>query len=113
MFIKTFTSDEDANAFIPTVELLEQGAVHYVDGKIIVFYRGPKETAQSRAITERIDAIKHNIFLEKLRKATIQAELEVFKDNKERFYETEERLTKSQEDIDLMEARLQALTNLI
>jgi stress response protein YsnF len=113
MFIKIFTSDEEANAFIPTVELLEQNAIHYTDGKIVVFYRGPKETTHSRAITERIDLIKHNIFIEKLRKATITSELEVFKDNPERTQETEERIKKSQEDIDLMEAKLQALTNLI
>lgn len=66
MYIKTFTSAEEANTFIDSVVVEDNGVQYTNDGQIIVFYKYTKDGYQ--------DAYKAEV-LEKLRRELFHAEL--------------------------------------
>ena len=113
MQIAIFTTEADANKFIPTVELCEQGAVQILaDGKIAVFYNGTKETYQARFVDRMLDGLKNNLFNEEVRLVSATAEVESRKEKGTNLKGFDDVLTKQKEaetNIDIFKAKIAAL----
>lgn len=113
MQIAIFSTQEEANTFIPTVELTEQGAVQIMpDGKIAVFYNGTKETYQARFIERMLEGLKNNLFHEEVRLAAATAEVESRKEkgtNLKNFDGALEKQKEAQANIDIFKAKIDAL----
>lgn len=102
MQVKVFELSEEkkANKFIDSVVLPEQGAIHVVDDKIVVFYESSTEDYESFFIDRMIDNLKRNLFHEKVRKAATDAEYESTKEEGRTTYPEFDELNKKQREID-------------
>jgi acylphosphatase len=113
MNIQIFKTTEEANAFIPTIELAEQGGVQVLpDGEIAVFFNGTKETYKERFLTRMIEGLENNLFHEEIRLASATAEVETRKDkgtNLKGFDASLEKQKEAQLNIDIFKAKIQAL----
>lgn len=113
MNIQIFKNVSEANKFINTVELAEQGGVQVTaDGSVAVFYLGDKETYNDRFLTRMIEGLKQNMFHEEIRLASATAEVETRKDkgtNLKGFDSALEKQKEAQLNIDIFKAKIDAL----
>jgi len=113
MFIAIFKTEAEANAFIPTVELVEQGAVQVAaDGSVVVFYNGTKDSYRERFINRMIEGVTNNLFHEEIRLAAATAEVDARKEhgtNLEVFNQALDRQKEAEKNIDVFKAKIAAL----
>jgi acylphosphatase len=113
MNIQIFKTTEEANAFIPTVELAEQGGVQVLpDGQIAVFFNGTKETYKERFTDRMINGLEDNLFHEEIRLVSATAEVESRKDKGTNLVGFDEILKKQKEaqtNIEIFKSKIQAI----
>lgn len=81
MKVKVFplAQEQEANEFIQSHVLLDEGAVHITGEGIVVFYQSTKEEYGEYFRLQMIDNLKRNLLHEQIRQAANDAEYESMK----------------------------------
>ncbi len=113
MQIAIFKTEAEANAFIPTVELTEQGSVQVTtDNNIVVFYNGTKETYKERFIDRMLEGLRNNLFHEEVRLIAATAEVDSRKEKRTNMKGFDDVLTKQKDaetNIEIFKSKIAAL----
>lgn len=112
MYIKTFNNEADTNAFIDTVVLAQEHPIQFTGDHFVVFYEATKDNYQDTFIDRMLSGLKNNLFHEQVRKASVDAEVEVFKDKggkSDDFDEALKRQREAEKNIQLFESKIAAL----
>lgn len=102
MKVKIFalSQEEQANDFIQSAVLLEEGSVQVTsDGNIIIFYRALKEDYENAFVQEMISNLKRNLFHERVRQASNDAEFSSLKEAGRSTYPEFDEAGKKQKEI--------------
>lgn len=113
MKIKTFniSQEKEANEFIDSV-VIQDGGVQVVDNSIVIFYHENKETYEETFVHQMIDGLKRNLFHEKVRQVSNDAEREHWKEkgtNLKEFDEAEKTSSEINRNITLFKNKIEAL----
>ena len=115
MKVKTFSlsKEQEANEFIDSVVLVEEGAVQVTsDDTIVIFYKETKENYQKHFVDEMLDSLRRNLFHEQIRKHALDAEVKQYTDNggkSESFDDAMKRQKEASDNIHMFESKIAAL----
>ena len=108
MKVKTFIDEDNANAFIETVELGDKGSVQYSDGEVIVFYSHAKVDQNTKAIKDMIDGLEATVFNTNIRLISLQADIRLHTDET-KIKETKDLIKETEKNLALYRARQETL----
>jgi len=114
MQVKVFKLSEEAeaNKFMETVVLTQEGAVQVVDDKIVIFYADTKENYEAGFVESMLENLKRNLFHEQVREVATQAEYDYRKDkgtNQKGFDEAQDKIKEVTDNVAMFETKIAGL----
>jgi len=114
MQVKVFKLSEEAeaNKFMETVVLAQEGAVQVVDDKIVIFYADTKENYEAGFVDSMLENLKRNLFHEQVREVATQAEYDYRKDkgtNQKGFDEAQDKIKEVTDNVAMFETKIAGL----
>lgn len=112
MYVKTFTDEKEVNKFMDSLAPSDQNNIHYAEDRFIVFYESTNKDYQKHFLNQMLTGLNNNLFHERVRKASADAEVEKMKElgtNLEGFDEAKNRQKEADRNIQLFEAKIAAL----
>lgn len=115
MKLKTFplSKEAEANDFIQSVVLMQEGSIQVTsNNEIVIFYQETKEDYQTHFVDNMIESLKRNLFHEQVRKASLDLEVEIYKEKggkSDDFDSAIKRQKEARDNINLFEAKIKGL----
>ena len=112
MYVQTFKTPEEVNAFMETLVNSEKNNIHFADGQFIVFYEHTKDGYEQHFVDQMINGLTSNLFHEKVRLAAANAEIKKMQEsavNGDKLSKAMERQKDARDNIKLFEAKLEAM----